>query len=224
MKRSRLKEVHVQKLSEYGLSTDSLLGCTCLEYEAGETILQEGMPISSLFVIVSGKAKVCAAAPNGKKLVLCYYVSQGILGDVELMTDRKRADSSIIALTKLECVSVPYSKNTAELKSNVRFLNRAAAEISEKLIQSSANLVSSALYTGEERLCTYILQSAHKDIFNDTLTDVAASVGMSYRHMFRILNRLCEEKILEKKKSGYHITDRERLKAMAIMKKQESII
>lgn len=216
MEKSGLNEKHFQKLAEYGLCADSLAGCVCLNYEAGETIVEQGMPIQNLLIVVRGKAKVCAAAQSGKNLVLCYYVSKGILGDVEMMMGMSEADSSIIALTKFECIAVPYCNNAAKLKENICFLNRIAREISAKLIQSSANHVSAALYSGEERLCTYILQTANNHIFNDTLTDVAASVGMSYRHMFRILNQLCSDGILEKKKSGYHIVDQERLRRRGI--------
>lgn len=216
MKRSGLKEKHFQKLAEYGICVDSVKGCSCLRYEAGEVILQEGMPIESLFIVVEGKAKVCAAAQNGKNLVLCYYISNGILGDIELMQNMQCADSSIIALTDFECISIPYHNNIKELKTNVSFLNRVASELAFKVMQSSDNHVSAALYSGEERLCTYILQTAHKGVFNDTLTDVAASVGMSYRHMFRILTQLCKEGVLEKKKSGYHIVDRISLEERAI--------
>ena len=43
-------------------------------------------------------------------------------------------------------------------------------------------------------------------------TEVAQSVGISYRHVFRILGELCREGILERTKSGFRIRDRERLR------------
>ncbi len=57
----------------------------------------------------------------------------------------------------------------------------------------------------------YILQNSHRSLFRDTLTDVSCSVGMSYRHMFRLLGQLCEEGILEKRESGYCIMKKEEL-------------
>ena len=71
--------------------------------------------------------------------------------------------------------------------------------------------MSASLYSGEERLCAYILQTSHNGIFSDILTDTACSVGMSYRHMFRLLNHLCEDGVLEKRENGYRILDRESL-------------
>jgi hypothetical protein len=35
-------------------------------------------------------------------------------------------------------------------------------------------------------LCTYILQGAYKNYFFDNLTDVAATIGISYRHLLRL--------------------------------------
>ena len=106
---------------------------------------------------------------------------------------------------------IPFQRNALYLKSNVRFLNRLGSELALKLIRSSQNFVSASLYSGEERLCAYILQTSHNGIFSDILTDTACSVGMSYRHMFRLLNRLCEDGVLEKWENGYRILDRESL-------------
>ena len=39
----------------------------------------------------------------------------------------------------------------------------------------------------------------------DPITDVACSVGASYRHVFRLLADLCREGVLQKSKQGYQI-------------------
>ena len=85
MQRKPLSDQHCVKLAEYGLQAIPLDSCVCLKFHAGETILQEGMPITYLFVVVSGSAKVCSTARNGKNLVLCYYICEGLMGDLELM-------------------------------------------------------------------------------------------------------------------------------------------
>lgn len=211
MQRKPLSDQHCVKLAEYGLQAIPLDSCVCLKFHAGETILQEGMPITYLFVVLSGSAKVCSTARNGKNLVLCYYICEGLMGDLELMTDTYIATTSIVAVTDFECIAIPFQRNALYLKSNVRFLNRLGSELALKLIRSSQNFVSASLYSGEERLCAYILQTSHNGIFSDILTDTACSVGMSYRHMFRLLNRLCEDGVLEKRENGYRILDRESL-------------
>ena len=211
MKSSQLKKEHFNKLEGYGISNMILDAGLCLKFEAGEIILHEGMAILYLLIAVKGKAKVCTIAKNGKDLALCYYISHGLIGDIELMTNTSIASSSVIAMTDFECIALPYKNYAADLKNNLTFLNRLGSELSVKLIRSSKDYVSTALCSGEERLCSYILESSNNDVFNEVLADVSSSIGMSYRHMFRLLNQLCMDRVLDKKDYGYLIIDRHEL-------------
>ncbi len=211
MQRKSLKNEHLSKLSEYGLHNIAIDACTWLSFKAGETILQEGMPVTYLLIVMTGKAKVCSTAKNGRNLVLYYYISDGIIGDIELMTNTYVATANIIAITDFECIALPYKKNAMNLKNNIEFLNKLGHGLSVKLARSSKNHVSTTLYSGEERLCAYILQTSHNDIFSDMLTDVSCSIGMSYRHMFRLLNQLCIDGLLAKRDNGYLIINRDAL-------------
>lgn len=195
-------------LKEYRLNESELIGCTCCYFDAGEYVLQQGFPAENIYLVISGTTKIYMNARNGKNLILCYYISQGILGDIELMLGDYIALASSVAESPLVCLSIPISSNTNYLKNNAFFLNRLAEGLSQKLATSSYDRASSALYTSEERLCTYILRAEHGGLFSDVLTNVSQSVGISYRHMFRIINKLCDEGIMKKTKSGYRILDR----------------
>lgn len=210
MQKKPLSNDHISELIRYGIHNVPADTC-CLYFKSGETIHQEGLNIQFFCIVISGQAKVCLTALSGKSLVLCYYVSDGVIGDVELVTESYAATTTIVAVTDFECIAIPYHRNAAILKRNITFMNQIGIELAKKLILSSSNFSSSALCSGEERLCSYILQSSPNDIFHDILTDVACSVGMSYRHLFRILNGLCIDGILEKRESGYRIIDREKL-------------
>ena len=211
MKREPLRQEDLAQLSAYGLGNPPPEDCVRLCFQAGEVLAREGMPFPYLLLVVRGRIKVCAAAKNGRDLVLCYYLSGGVLGDMELMTDSDAATATTVAITDLTCIAIPWRRNAARLRTNTVFLNRVGAGLSEKLAGSSRNLVSAALYGGEARLCAYLLQNAYRDVFRDTLTDTACSVGMSYRHLFRLLDRLCREGLLEKRPEGYRLLDREAL-------------
>lgn len=205
MRKDKLLNRHWDKLNEYGLDVNELHNCCVYHFDAGEVIYKEGYPITWLGIVTIGKAKVCCSSSNGKNLVLCYFVSAGTIGGIELMANKDTATASLIALTEFECIAIPFDGNTSLLKNNNNFLNRLCYEISNNLVSSSNNFVSSALHTGEQRLCSYILESSQNGFFNDVLSDVACSIGLSYRHLFRLLNQLCEEGILIKAKNGYKI-------------------
>lgn len=208
MKKSALNKEHLAKLADYHIVPDNAV---CMTYQSGETLLLEGQSVDYLLIVVAGTAKVCVSASNGRDLVLCYYISEGIVGDMELMTGTYEASTTIIAMSGFECIALPYRIYASELKANISFLNIIGRGLSLKLLKSSKNYLATALHSGEERLCAYILQAQHNGVFSETLTDVARLMGISYRHLFRILNQLCADGVLRKAPNGYHIVDQETL-------------
>lgn len=208
-------EEHLKKLAEYGLRNISAGDCQGQRYASGEIILQEGMPVGGLLFVVGGKVKICRTAANGKSLFLCYEISNGMLGEIELMLDCPAATTTVMAITQFDCVFLNERKSREALRANAQLLRYVGTQLAEKLARSSDNYVAAALCSGEQRLCSYILQVSHRDMFSDTLTDAACSVGMSYRHLFRLLGQLCKEGILEKRSSGYRIIEREELERRA---------
>lgn len=211
MERVPLSTIHLNKLAEYGLNDIPKKCCRVLKFKAGETIQLEDNFISWLGFVVSGKAKICRTAANGKSLIICYYVSEGLIGEIELLINQEIATASVIAISDFECVAVSYQYCKEELKSNIYFSNKLGALIAGKLSKSCKDLASTALYSGEQRLCSYIIETSNDHLFRDVLTDVACSIGISYRHLNRILGNLCKKKILEKKQTGYFILNYEEL-------------
>ncbi|GCF95633.1 catabolite gene activator protein [Enterococcus florum] len=211
MRNQPLLNAHVQLLKKYGLS-DHQSDCRYQTYRIGETILEQGAKLSYLMIVVSGKAKVCSTAMNGKDLVLSYYLSSGLIGDVELMTDSPSAVASVIALSEVGCIKVPYYGKQDPLFENLIFMKILAESLTEKLNSSSQNYLSTALYTGEQRLCSYILRGAYKHYFIDNLTDAAATIGLSYRHLFRLLKKLCDDQLIVREGPGFRILDEKRLR------------
>lgn len=206
-------------LKEYGLLLNDLNGCALCHFEAGEVILNQGMLVDRLFIVIQGKVKVCMLAGNGKDLTLCYYVSSGILGDIELMQEDRSASATSITALPSTFIRIPLSQNLSYLKSNIIFMNQIATGLSTKLLNSSNEHIASALYTSEERLCSYILMAEHNGLFTDILSDVSKSIGISYRHLFRVLNDLCENGILEKRESGFKILDKQYLLKNQLIRK-----
>ena len=211
MQKEPLEAECLPRLADYDVTGVDLLDAVSLRFQPGEAILREGTPMEYLLFVISGKAKVCSAAANGKDLILCYYISEGIVGDAELMTDAHIASATISAITEFRCIGLPYTKYADVLKANLGFVNRVGRELAVKLLRSSRNCTVIALHSGEERLCAYILQTPQGDVFSETLTDVARSIGTSYRHMLRMLNRLCAQGVMHKETHGYRIVDRPEL-------------
>lgn len=209
MLRSPLQSNHYRMLEEYNIQEAE--GCMCFRFHKGETIFLEGMPMEYLFLVVRGKAKVCVSTENGKDFLLTHYVSRGMIGDVELMTDSYVAITSIITISEFECIGIPYQKYTGTLRANVTFLNRVGFELSKKLIRTTMSCKSTALYSAEARLSACLLEIVEDGMVNEPLTDLASIVGTSYRHMQRLMKQLCEKGVLKKTASGYQILNQDYL-------------
>ena len=210
MKKRAIRKSDYTTLSHYGLG-DELLHSAVHIYEAGEAIVTEGMPHEYLFLALNGRAKVTSTSANGKDILITYYLSEGIMGDIELMTDATISETTVVAMTEFSCIAIPIAVNRPILKSNNRFINIVATELAKKLLHTSGSYLRNSTHSAEERLCSYIIQNSIDGMFHEKLTDVAKFIAISYRHLARLLNTLVEDGVLEKNKPYYKIIKREEL-------------
>ena len=176
---------------------------------------REGEALNYVYLVRSGKAKVLLSLSDGKQLLLAYFISQGIIGDIELMTDVTTHAATLQTVTDFECIALPLDACRAQLKHNSAFANAIGKELAVKLHQRAINGTINTLQPLETRLCSYILQTATNNIFAEKLTEVAAVMGASYRHVLRCVHRLCAQPILVKQGKNYYIHDRSALEAQA---------
>ena len=207
-----------QQLLEYGIQLGKLTGYELCQYNLDDTLLKQGEEIKHIFIVLSGNVKVCVLAENGKDMILSHYLSKGIMGDIEFLQEDKSASATSIAFSAVNCLKIPLPANFEYLTNNIIFMNHLAKGLSSKLLKSNNSHMSSALFSGKERLCAYILISEKNDFFSDIKMEVSKSIGISYRQLFRILNELCKCGALEKRESGYKILDRAYLQKNAIGK------
>lgn len=200
-----LEEMDRMVMKRYGIEPEKLTGCSVCTYSFGEKVISEGEKSGKLFIVIQGKAKVGITAPNGKDLVLCFYLSDGLVGELEMFCKTETDTTSVTAMGTLHCISIPIACNFEYLDNNLPFVKAAASELAKKLLRSSNNVVENTLYTAEIRLCQYILATSDNGYFRDIMTDVAYSIGTSYRHLFRMMGVLCKEGILKKTDTGYKI-------------------
>lgn len=208
MKKYQLDENSKTLLSEYGLADLNLKHAECHLYMQDEFLSHAGEPINFLYFVISGKAKVFISLSSGKQLLLAYFTSKGIIGDIELMTNRPTNYTTVQAVTDFNCIALPLSIYAKELKNNNFFINYVAQELAEKLTQRVINGAITTLQPLEARLCAYITQTANNNLFQETLTEVAVVVGGSYRHLLRCLDKLCSKGVLKKESSGYRIMNK----------------
>lgn len=207
MIKEKLRSKHIDVLSEYGLSGKELSDASLLKYKSGEFILLQGCPISYLMIFLEGKAKVVFTSPNGRTLLISFYMKRGIIGEAEFMAGKEAATSSVQAITDVLCIGIPLNHHKAYLRSNLKLMNYISLELADKLYKSTIKSTLNILHSLDARLCSYIETTNVDGLFKEKLTDVSEILGTSYRHLLRTLEKLCNEGILEKRSKGYRVKD-----------------
>lgn len=207
MIKSEISLSQQKTLEDYGFKPKELIGTHVLEFTEAEFVCIEDQPLDCILFVFDGTVKVCCDMENGKRLLLCFYRSGGVIGDLELMLDCNTAKTSVQAVSRVKCVSVPVKPNEAVLHSNIEFLNTVGNALARKLYRCSKNSSFIILYPLETRLCSYIEAMCKDGTFQDNLTEIAEMLGTSYRHLLRSLQELCAEGVLIKGEKGYRIRD-----------------
>lgn len=191
-------------------------------FSKGDHICREGENLSHLFFLVEGKAKVYSSLSNGKTILICFYNSGNIIGDVEFMK-LEPANSNFQVIEDSYCIAISLQRVREYLLDDIKFMRFMCESLSQKLIRLSKNSSINLLYPLENRLASYILDTgASTDIngvrviiFNENLTEIANLLGTSYRHLLRTLKIFCKNGILKKKNTYFEVIDLNRLKNLA---------
>lgn len=197
MKIDRLTKKQLEKLDFYPIPDDIKKEAILLSYQKNELLCKEGESFSYLLFLIAGKVKVCINAANGKTLLLSFYYPGTVLGDVELMIDNI-GTATATAITPVYCIGIPMKVCKLALDQNLEFLKYTSETIAEKFMISSKRNATNMLYTIEDRLCAYIVETNENGYFQENLTEIAELLGTSYRHLLRSMALLCKQNILQK--------------------------
>lgn len=205
---------YVESCDIQGLFSTPVLGEICLHrFARGENIYREGEPLRDIFFLVKGQVKVFRTYNNGKVSVVEFASAFDILGELELVNAR-RTTISVQALRECHCLGLNMARCREQLLRDYTFLAFVARRLGERLGNISNHQSLNASYSVEVRLARYIHYTRHGDMFEERLTEAAEYLGVSYRHLQRIVAKFCDEGLLERVHGGYRLADPERLEKL----------
>ena len=192
-----------------------------LKFDKYEYLSREEEDLEYLLFFIQGKAKVFKTLPNGRNLLLAFYNSIRVIGDIEIVKNQS-ATSTIQALSTCYCLAIPMKKARLELTNDRKFLKFTCESLAEKLAAVSMNSSINLLYPLENRLASYINEFLTNDedsnIYIDVdenLVNIAELLGSSYRHLLRTLNTLSKKGVLEKEDGKYKVINKVLLEELA---------
>lgn len=191
-------------------------------FEQGEVICSQGDAAQYLYVLVKGTIKVFTTSAEGKALIISFKAPLEVIGDIEYMQGNPNLNT-VEAVSPVWMIGVhhrwldKYGKDYAPL---LYFLLKI---ITQKFYVKSNSLSFNLMHPVEVRLASYLLsvygeQSDSlitEQLSSVSLKDTANFIGTSYRHLNRVIHRLCEEGLIERTRGFIRVKDRDKLSQLA---------
>jgi CRP-like cAMP-binding protein len=192
------------------------------KFEKGQHICRQGEPSDVLYFLVEGKVKIYTSSVEGKTLILSFKTHLDVIGDIEYVQEIATINT-VEAVSPVVMIGVPYDVLKKHASNHVPLLQFLLKAITKKFYMKSNAMNMNVLYPVEVRLASYLLSvtfdvkepQVNGKISTRSLTDIANLIGTSYRHVNRVIQKLCADEILERKEKFVRIKDREALKTLA---------
>ncbi|WP_042144317.1 Crp/Fnr family transcriptional regulator [Paucisalibacillus sp. EB02] len=205
---SKLREHSIEQI----FNQKRPLPFTLQQYEQDEIILLEGNELKSLLFLVEGKAKVTSSVETGKSLLLRFVQPFSIIGDIELIRDVP-VQSQVKAVNECLLIGLPFDYIKQHEMNNPMFLQTLLEHVSYKLqtctTASRVNLLASV----ENKFASFLMSTISPEPDNNfgielrtsNIKEIADLLGTTYRHLNRVINSLCQRKIIKKDKDSIRI-------------------
>lgn len=187
-------------------------------FEKGELICNIDDEMDRLYFVVKGKVKVYTITPEGKKLILRFINPLAIVGDIELIQNSK-AHNVVEACSDVVAISISNTVIRNKLLHDPIFMKFLLENIANTLKISTRFTALNLLYPVASYLLSISTDSNGNmykgDLDATSVTSIADFIGVSYRHVIRVLQKFYNEKLIEKSNGVIVIKDFSRMKEVA---------
>ncbi|CAM4500120.1 CRP-like cAMP-binding protein [Paenibacillus endophyticus] len=190
-------------------------------FEQGELICTQGEASRLMYVLVKGKIKIFNTSTEGRTLVISFKTPLEVIGDIEYIRGIDIINT-VEAVSPVVMIGVHY-RSLKTYSHHPQLLHFLLDIITKKFFIKSNAMSMNLMYPVEVRLASYLLSMSYDETDSEfrghlsatSLTDTANLIGTSYRHLNRVIQKLCAEGMIERSRMGIYIKDRERLIALA---------
>lgn len=190
-------------------------------FEKGEMIYTKGEEICEMYFIVEGKVKLFVTTLDDKRLLLRFKKALVAIGEIEFIHNDS-AYHSVEASTECWAIGLTYKTLRENVYNNTAFLQYLLKEITSKFRAKASTISLNLLYPVEVRFASYLLSMStdatgefQEDMRNLSLSEIAEMIGTSYRHLNRVIQKMCNSQVIERKGGEIHINDLEKLREIA---------
>jgi CRP-like cAMP-binding protein len=195
-------------------------------FAARHTVLREGDPSESFFLLLQGRVKMARALPTGRSLTLALFSDGDLFGTVAALGDRP-CDASLVALEKCLCLEVQRRDLYALFEDQPSLVATLLPRLSQHLAECSNCLVELSCYKVEMRFAQMLLKLADavgipQPQGAGTLVPIPLSrqeladmTGTTIETCIRVMSRWQKEGVVQTRDDGFLLQDRRRLRPLA---------
>ncbi|MBV8030979.1 MAG: Crp/Fnr family transcriptional regulator [Betaproteobacteria bacterium] len=195
--------------------------CWSLSARRGERFLERGARLPGVFAVAYGSVKLALGQPGHDERVLRLVQAGQTFGEPSALLGRPaRYDAQALADCKL--VIIPTVAIYALVDDEPRAARKIIHGLAERSFEVLAELESTSLRRGTERLAAYLLSLAGPEApqpctvrLPATKTVIASRLDMKKETFSRLLRALAEQGLISVAQRNITILDRERLGSTA---------
>ena len=167
-------------------------------FPRGRTIVAEGEPSQSLYVLLSGRAKVQRSDTEGKDVILSVLGSGECFGEMSLIDDAPRS-ASVITLESSDFISIAKDSFKSVLVSSPEISLRIMKGLVKRLREADKKIETLALLDVYGRVARVLLDFS-EPVGNDRIVknklprqEIAKMIGASREMVSRVMKGLENE-------------------------------
>lgn len=187
-------------------STDITAQTQLIKFPAQSFIVKESATPEYIYYLVKGRAKLYDVMANGKVTLIDFFTPPCFIGEMELINPASTL-YSVQAIEDCWCLAVSIRDNQSQLLNDPVFLKHVCIYLAQKNTRNIETASQNQSFSLAERLAAFILLTTYHPHYAEKHTQVAAYLGVSYRHLLYVLAQFVKAGYLVKDKPGYLVTN-----------------
>lgn len=181
-----------------------------LFFEKNEYLIKEGEISPYLLFMVKGKVVYSSISEAGNTIIFGSTKSSKIFGEASSIWN-EIPENSVKALAPTYCLAINLDNYRDLLLNDIHFLRHICKILSDRLKNANKSYAFYLSTNAENRLASFILQNQQNGVFENSLVSTSEVIGVSYRHLQRVISSFCDKGILKKEKRKYLILKKKKL-------------
>ncbi len=192
------------------IQTEFLDACRIRTVEPEQEFLSQGQTSENLYLIAHGVVQISYDNEQGQSTLIGFDGAGDVLGELEAIADQV-ALASCHAFKPLVLLEMP--KNTLmEFMKNPIFLRNYARVQLRRFLRDNELKAADHFYTVDQKLCSHLLNlSLHTNTIDQNQASLAQAIGCTRQTINKELNALKSLGIIDIRKGGVNILQREKL-------------